>query len=141
MCILYEFRMWLPPGQTRNAVVVCYIPPNVDVGTKDKITFSSQGMNMASQEAMLTVSSPVSAGTVRKKLKAICIVLLRSRISLHSFLCYRIERRRRYTGIMVAGVMAEPKLADVLAQFGHWKSQPSMWTRAFYVYNRHPKVY
>lgn len=57
--------MWLPPGQTRNAVVMCYIPPNVDIGTKDKITFTSQGMNFASQAAMLTITSPVSAGTVR----------------------------------------------------------------------------
>lgn len=60
--------MWLPPGQTRNAVVMCYIPPNIDIGTKDKITFSStsQGMNIASQSAMLTVTSPVSAGMVRE---------------------------------------------------------------------------
>lgn len=59
------FRMWLPPGQTRNAVVMCYIPPNIEVGTKDKITFSSQGLNLASQSAMLTVTSPLSAGLVR----------------------------------------------------------------------------
>lgn len=58
--------MLVPPGQTRNAVVMCYIPPNIDIGTKDKITFSSQGMNFASQAAMLTVTSPVSAGTVRE---------------------------------------------------------------------------
>lgn len=57
--------MWLPPGQTRNAVVVCYIPPNIDIGIKDKITFTSQGLNVASQSAILTVTSPLSAGLVR----------------------------------------------------------------------------
>lgn len=58
--------MLLPPGQTRNAVVVCYIPPNIDIGTKDKITFTSQGMNLAGQSAILTVTSPTSAGLVRE---------------------------------------------------------------------------
>lgn len=58
--------MWLPPGQSRNAVVMCYIPPNMEIGTKDKITFSSQGLNLASQSAVLTVTSPLSAGLVRR---------------------------------------------------------------------------
>lgn len=57
--------MWLPPGQSRNVVVTCYIPPTIEIGTKDKITFSSLGMNLASQAATLTVTSPLSAGTVR----------------------------------------------------------------------------
>lgn len=57
--------MWLAPGQTQNAVVTCYIPPNIEIGTKDKITFTSQGSNMASQSAIITVTSPQTAGLVR----------------------------------------------------------------------------
>lgn len=56
--------MWLPPGQTKNAIVTCYIPPNMEIGTKDKITFTLQGTNMESQSAILTVTSPQSAGLV-----------------------------------------------------------------------------
>lgn len=58
--------MWLAPGQTNNAVVTCYIPPNIEVGTKDKITFSSQGQNLASQSAILTVTSAQSPIQVSK---------------------------------------------------------------------------
>ncbi|XP_055323412.1 uncharacterized protein LOC129578614 isoform X2 [Sitodiplosis mosellana] len=50
--------MWVQPGQSNNAIVTCYIPPNIEIGTKDKITFTSQGANMASQSATLTVTSP-----------------------------------------------------------------------------------
>lgn len=134
--------MLLPPGETRNAVVTCYIPPNIDIGTKDKITFSSQGMNMASQGAMLTVTSPVSAGTVSentalgKNLEQFFF-----RITYFGFCFDRIEHHRRYIGIMVADVMAEPKPADALAQFGHWKSQPLIRILVFYECNQRPEVY
>lgn len=44
-------------GQTIQAIVTCYIPPNAEVGLKDKIVFSSQGSNSASQSVWLTVAS------------------------------------------------------------------------------------
>lgn len=49
--------MWLGPGQTSTAYVTVAIPPNAEVGTKDKITFVSQGLGMTSQSAQLTVTS------------------------------------------------------------------------------------
>lgn len=59
--------MWLPPGQVSTAVVTCYIPPNAEIGVKDKITFTSQGLSAASQAAILTVTSPASQGLVINK--------------------------------------------------------------------------
>lgn len=56
--------MWLPPGQTQTAVVSCYIPPNIEIGVKDKITFTAQGLNLVSQSAILTVTSPQSSALV-----------------------------------------------------------------------------
>lgn len=56
--------MWIPPGQTKNAIVSCYIPPQMEIGTKDKITFTLQGTNMESQSAVLTVTSPQSTHLV-----------------------------------------------------------------------------
>lgn len=50
--------MWLAPGQSSTAVVTVSIPPNVEVGVKDKITFTSQGIGLTSQSALLTVTSP-----------------------------------------------------------------------------------
>lgn len=49
--------MWLAAGQTQSAVVTVYIPPNAQIGDKDKITFTSQGLGVASQAATLTVTS------------------------------------------------------------------------------------
>lgn len=63
---MFVYSTWVPPGQTRNVVVMCYIPPNIEIGTKDKVTFTSQGT--ASQSAMLTVTSPQSAGLVKQKI-------------------------------------------------------------------------
>ncbi|XP_031633171.1 uncharacterized protein LOC116346974 [Contarinia nasturtii] len=57
---LNPVSMWLAPGQTNNAIVTCFIPANIEVGTKDKITFTSPGQNLASQSAILTVTSPQS---------------------------------------------------------------------------------
>lgn len=56
----------IAPGQTHNAMVTLYIPPNVEVGRKDKITFTSRGSNLASQSAVLTVTSPQSTTMVSK---------------------------------------------------------------------------
>lgn len=49
--------MWLAAGQTQSAIVTVYIPPNAQIGDKDKITFTSQGLGLASQAATLTVTS------------------------------------------------------------------------------------
>lgn len=49
--------MWLAAGQTQSAIVTAYIPPNAQIGDKDKITFTSQGIGLASQAATLTVTS------------------------------------------------------------------------------------
>lgn len=58
--------MWIQPGQSNNAIVTCYIPPTVEIGTKDKITFTSQGANLASQSATLTVTSPQAHSLVKQ---------------------------------------------------------------------------
>lgn len=58
-------RMWLPPGQTSSAVLTCIIPPQTEIGAKDKITFVSQALSAESQAAILTVISPASQGLVR----------------------------------------------------------------------------
>lgn len=60
-----HYRMWLPPGQTSSAVVTCIIPPNTEIGVKDKITFTSQGLSQEIQPAILTVISAQSQGLVR----------------------------------------------------------------------------
>lgn len=57
--------MWLGPGQTGTAIVTVVIPPNTQIGTKDKITFTSQGIGRTSQAAQLTVSSPTAPTVVR----------------------------------------------------------------------------
>lgn len=49
--------MWLAAGQTQSAIVTVYIPPNTQIGDKDKITFTSQGLGLATQAATLTVTS------------------------------------------------------------------------------------
>lgn len=49
--------MWLAAGQTQSAIVTAYIPPNAQIGDKDKITFTSQGVSTSSQAATLTVTS------------------------------------------------------------------------------------
>lgn len=46
----------MTPGQTTTAVVTAFIPPNTEIGTKDKITFTSQGLGLASQAVTLTVT-------------------------------------------------------------------------------------
>lgn len=50
-------QSYILAGQTIQAIVTCYIPPNAEVGLKDKIVFSSQGSNSASQSVWLTVAS------------------------------------------------------------------------------------
>lgn len=52
--------MLIAPGQVTTAVVTAYIPPNAQIGDKDKITFTSQGLGVASQAATLTVTSTTS---------------------------------------------------------------------------------
>lgn len=52
--------MWLAAGQTQAAIVTAYVPPNAQIGDKDKITFTSQGLGISSQAATLTVQSPTS---------------------------------------------------------------------------------
>lgn len=58
-------RMWLPPGQTSSAVLTCIIPPNTEIGVKDKITFISQSLSVENQAAILTVITPASQGLVK----------------------------------------------------------------------------
>lgn len=59
-------RMWLPPGQSSSAVLTCIIPPNTEIGAKDKITFTSQTQqSIESQAAILTVITPASQGLVK----------------------------------------------------------------------------
>lgn len=57
--------MWLPPGQSSSAVLTCIIPPNTEIGVKDKITFRSQSLSAESQAAILTVISPATQGQVK----------------------------------------------------------------------------
>lgn len=57
--------MWLAPGQTSAAVVTCIIPPNAEIGTKDKISFSSQGLSVAMQAAIMTVTAQASSVQVK----------------------------------------------------------------------------
>lgn len=56
--------MWLGPGQTGTAVVTVAIPPNTEIGTKDKITFTSHGVGSTSQAAQLTVTSAAAPALV-----------------------------------------------------------------------------
>lgn len=59
--------MWLAPGQTSTAIVTCIIPSNAEIGTKDKITFSSQGLSVAMQAAIMTITAQASAVQVNLK--------------------------------------------------------------------------
>lgn len=52
-------------GQTTTAVLTAYIPPNTEIGSKDKITFTSQGLGLASQAATLTVTASSSLQDTR----------------------------------------------------------------------------
>lgn len=70
--------MWLPPNQMSTAVLTCIIPQTVQIGAKDKITFSSRELSLTSQAAILTVTSPTNHAAVsfrneirRSKLKAV----------------------------------------------------------------------
>lgn len=59
--------MSIMSGQTQNVILTCYIPTNVQVGTTDRITFTSHGVNYASQTAILTVVSPQATAVVSKE--------------------------------------------------------------------------
>lgn len=48
---------WIGPSQTITVTVTAQIPQNVDIGTRDQITFSTQGIGSASAAAYLTVTS------------------------------------------------------------------------------------
>lgn len=48
---------WLSPSQTATIIVTAALPSNVEVGTRDKITFYAQGQTTVSQAAYLTVAS------------------------------------------------------------------------------------
>ena len=61
-----SFRIWLAAGQTTTAIVTAFIPPNTDIGATDKITFTSQGLGLASQAATLTVISSNSVQVNQK---------------------------------------------------------------------------
>lgn len=66
-------RLWLPAYYTQTVVVTCHVPSNIEIGTKDRITFTARGTNSESQSAILTVSSPqTSASRVRKILTNVC---------------------------------------------------------------------
>lgn len=64
--------MWLGPGQTATAFVTVSIPANAEVGTKDKITFISQGLGTTQQSAQLTVTSPAAPNAVRFEIEPKC---------------------------------------------------------------------
>lgn len=57
-------QSYILAGQTIQAIVTCYIPPNAEVGLKDKIVFSSQGSNSASQSVWLTVASTATGQVI-----------------------------------------------------------------------------
>lgn len=59
-------RAWLTAGQTTTVVLTAYIPPNTEIGAKDKITFTSQGLGLASQAATLTVSAASAVQDARQ---------------------------------------------------------------------------
>ncbi|XP_037045802.1 uncharacterized protein LOC119081167 [Bradysia coprophila] len=63
---LTPMSMWLAAGQTQSAIVTVYIPPNAQIGDKDKITFTSQGVGLASQAATLTVTSSTAIQDTRQ---------------------------------------------------------------------------
>lgn len=62
-CFLLS-RLWIPPCQTQTVAVTCYVPPNIEIGSKDRITFSARGVNSESQSAILTVTSPQTTALV-----------------------------------------------------------------------------
>jgi hypothetical protein len=49
--------MWLAPNQRESVRVTIMVPQGTDLGSKDKITFTSQGVVQAQQSVMVTVSS------------------------------------------------------------------------------------
>jgi hypothetical protein len=49
--------MWLQPNQKESVRVTILVPQGSELGTKDKITLSSQGLVTSSQAAMVTVST------------------------------------------------------------------------------------
>ena len=49
--------MWLQPNQKETVRVTIIVPQGSELGTKDKITLTSQGVVQASQAVMLTVAN------------------------------------------------------------------------------------
>lgn len=67
------YRLWLPAYYTQTVVVTCHVPWNIEIGTKNRITFTARGTNSESQSAILTVSPPqTSASRVRKFMANVC---------------------------------------------------------------------
>lgn len=54
---MFVFRAWLLSGQTTTVTVTASVPQNTEVGVKDKITLTAQGLSRVSQSATLTVST------------------------------------------------------------------------------------
>lgn len=120
--------MWLAAGQTQSAIVTVYIPPNAQIGDKDKITFTSQGIGLASQAATLTVTSATA-------------IQVRGRNSDESFPLRKIKTINRTLvnhqcgGVSVVVVKEELEPVNVLVPFGHWKYPLKTPTLASYAYN------
>lgn len=63
---LQPTQLVLPPGQVGNVVVTAAIPATAEVGSRNKITFTTQGTTTVSQAAYLTVSTTgIQQDTVR----------------------------------------------------------------------------